>query len=161
MEFLWGTLAFLTGWLVCWIQMSKSESRKVQQLQYLADSRLEALKSRQKEKSELKSQLRELTTRLIWSDHRLWEFQQDQKLQSESPVSQSRYLVELQLANQRLHSDCRWWKSENQQLWNLARQLDSQQALQLLESLRKQEGYLDSNARSNPSDYQKHTLSAG
>lgn len=26
--------AFLTGWFVCWIQMSKSESRKVQQLQF-------------------------------------------------------------------------------------------------------------------------------
>ena len=26
-------LMFLTGWFVCWIQMSKSESQKVQQLQ--------------------------------------------------------------------------------------------------------------------------------
>jgi septation ring formation regulator EzrA len=26
-------LMFLTGWFVCWIQMSKSDSRKVQQLQ--------------------------------------------------------------------------------------------------------------------------------
>jgi len=26
--------AFLTGWFVCWIQMSKSESRQVQQLQF-------------------------------------------------------------------------------------------------------------------------------
>ncbi len=25
-------LGFLTGWFVCWIQMSKSESRKVEQL---------------------------------------------------------------------------------------------------------------------------------
>jgi hypothetical protein len=25
---------FLTGWFVCWIQMSKSESRKVEQLQF-------------------------------------------------------------------------------------------------------------------------------
>ncbi len=25
--------AFLTGWFVCWIQMSKSESRQIQQLQ--------------------------------------------------------------------------------------------------------------------------------
>lgn len=32
MELLW-LLMFLTGWFVCWIQMSKSESRKVQQLQ--------------------------------------------------------------------------------------------------------------------------------
>ena len=34
MEFLWATLMFLTGWFVCWIQMSKSESRLVQQIRF-------------------------------------------------------------------------------------------------------------------------------
>lgn len=32
MDFLLLTFLFLSGWLVCWIQMSKSESRQVKQL---------------------------------------------------------------------------------------------------------------------------------
>lgn len=85
MEFLFGTLLFLAGWFVCWIQMSQSESRQLQESKYLAESRLKALKNRQVQISELKSQLRQTTSRLIDSDYRLWDFQQTLK-ESQSPV---------------------------------------------------------------------------
>ena len=57
---------------------------KYQREAYQNQSRLKALKNRQAEISELKSQLRQATSRLIDSDYRLWEFQQDLKEQSET-----------------------------------------------------------------------------
>lgn len=73
MEFLWGTLLFLTGWLVCWIQMSKSESQKVQQLQYLADRRLESLKSQTEERKTWNSKYQDLMRSKMYLDHDLSE----------------------------------------------------------------------------------------
>ena len=38
-------LAFLTGWFVCWTQMSKSESRQLQELQSLNQELLKKFES--------------------------------------------------------------------------------------------------------------------
>ena len=120
MEFLLGMLMFLTGWFVCWIQMSKSENQEIAwfenqhnsvMLQYLKwqsenqklksenQGRLKALKSRQAEKSELKSQIRELTTRLMFADHRLWEYESEyQSLLAESAqLRNQKHLLESQI----------------------------------------------------------------
>ena len=72
-------LAFLVVYLSASLPLLLILLSRYQQSKFLAESRLKALKIRQAEKAELKSQLRQTTSRLIDSDYRLWDFQQDLK----------------------------------------------------------------------------------
>ncbi len=97
-------LMFLTGWFVCWIQMSKSESRKVETLQSLNRSLLEKFQSQpskseylthlQLENQQLKFEYRQLQSgyqnllfeyQKIQSKYRQLQLKSPQKQQFESP----------------------------------------------------------------------------
>lgn len=104
MEFLWGTLLFLMGWFVCWTQMSKSESRKVKELQYLADRRLESLKSQTKERKEWNEKFQSLMRAKMYLDHDWWELNLDyRRLEEENKTLRQTASLEPHTASCKCH----------------------------------------------------------
>jgi hypothetical protein len=64
MEFLLLVLLFLAGWLVCWIQMSKSESRKYQYLKF-------RFEQEQSENQQYLSEIQQMGSQLKSQEHLL------------------------------------------------------------------------------------------